>query len=133
MEIRVYYKDTDAAGVVYYAHYLDFFEIARTEYMRQRGLKVEEYAASGLLFVVVSVQVDYKSPARYGDILCISTKVSEVGAASFVFQHQITHKADKRLIVEGSTKIGCVNKQGRPVRLPLELVQRLKSSPQTVK
>jgi acyl-CoA thioester hydrolase len=125
VEIRVYYKDTDAGGVVYNANYLCFFEMARTEYMRERGLSIEEYINNGLSFVVVHAELNYKSPARYGDVLWISTQLAELKRTSFVFQHQIINKADQRLIVTGTTKLCCLDKQGKVRALPPEIVQKL--------
>ena len=68
MEVRIYYEDTDAAGVVYHANYLKFFERARTEYFRDRGLFVAELAAAGFVFPVVRMEVDFISPARHDDL-----------------------------------------------------------------
>ncbi|MFA6281569.1 MAG: YbgC/FadM family acyl-CoA thioesterase, partial [Candidatus Omnitrophota bacterium] len=75
MQKRIYYHDTDCGGVVYYANYLKYLEEARTEYMRERGLDLKELAGTGLLFVVKKVEIEYKSPARYADLLEISTKL----------------------------------------------------------
>jgi acyl-CoA thioester hydrolase len=127
VELRVYYKDTDAGGVVYYANYLHFFEMARTEYMRKIGLPTEEYVNAGILFVVVHAELDYKSPARYGDVLFITTQVTEVKRTSFVFQHRIINQADQRLVVTGNARLCCLNEQGRVRALPPELVQKLRS------
>ena len=67
MEIRIYYEDTDCGGVVYYANYLKYFERARTQYLEERGLSVAGLMNEGTVFVVVHAEVDYRSPARYGD------------------------------------------------------------------
>ncbi len=127
MEIRVYYKDTDAGGVVYYANYLRFFEVARTEYMRELGISIEEYINNGTLFVVVHAELDYKSPAGYGDVLSIATWVVELKKASFTFQHQIINQADQRLIVTGNTTLCCINEQRKVQALPPELLYKLKA------
>ena len=127
LEIRVYYKDTDAGGVVYYANYLSYFEIARTEFLRQQGLVVEDYVSQGILFMVAEAQLKYISPAYYGDILSITTQVSDLKRVSLVFQHQITTQDQSTLIVQGSTKIACVNTSGKPIKLPQEFLQKLNS------
>jgi len=128
VEIRVYYKDTDTAGVVYYANYLRFFEVARTEYLRQLGFAVEDFMAAGVLFVVVRVEIDYHAPAHYGDVLEVSTSPTQVKPASFCLAHQIHRKTDQRLIAEGNTRLGCINSQGRPIRLPENLLSCLKDA-----
>jgi acyl-CoA thioester hydrolase len=81
MEIKIYYEDTDCGGVVYYANYLKYFERARTHYLEERGLSVAGLMKEGTVFVVVHAEVDYRSPARYGDWLVIETVVSENGRA----------------------------------------------------
>ena len=126
MEIRVYYKDTDAGGVVYYANYLRFFEMARTEYMREIGISIEAYINNGTLFMVVHAELDYKSPARYGDILSIATCVVDLKKASFAFQHQITNQANQQLIVTGKIRLCCTNEQQKVQALPLEVLNKLK-------
>ncbi len=122
-ELRVYYKDTDAAGVVYYANYLKFLEVARTEYLRDLGLAVEGYLSQGIQFAVVEVHVKYKSPARYGELLQISTEVEELRAASFTLRHTVWagRHGLQRLAVYASTRLGCINSQLKPMRLPGEL------------
>ncbi len=127
LELRVYYHDTDAGGVVYYANYLKFLEVARTEYMRRRGLDVAEYAAQGILFVVAQAQIDYRSPARYGDVLQIQTAVPQLKRASLIFAHKVINKADQRLIVSAQIKIGCLNSQGKPIPFPPEVKAGLAS------
>ncbi len=122
IEIRVYYEDTDCGEVVYYANYLRYFERARTEYLRQRGISVANYASRGILFMVVSVEVEYISPAHYDDILLVYTDVSNIKGASFIFNHSIKEKNTEKLIVKGSTRMVCVDKSTkRPHRLPEEL------------
>ena len=118
MEIKVYYNDTDAGGVVYYANYLRYFEIARTEYISQKGVSISDYHKRGIVFMVIRVEIEYRSPARYGDILTISTDVEDVSGATFELSHIIVNKVDKSLIVEGKTKLVCINDKGRPMRLP---------------
>lgn len=121
MEFRIYYQDTDAGGVVYYANYLRFMEIARTEYLRECGLSIEEYAAKGILFIVAQAHIDYHTPTRYGDILQIKTKLTQLKRVSFVFEHQIFNKVKQKLAVSAQTKIACINSSGRPTPFPPEI------------
>ncbi|MGI6119745.1 MAG: YbgC/FadM family acyl-CoA thioesterase, partial [Desulfosporosinus sp.] len=78
MEIRVYYEDTDAGGVVYYSNYLKFFERAKTEFFRDRGLSIAELARSGLVFPVVHLEINYRSSALHDDLVRVETAVQEI-------------------------------------------------------
>lgn len=127
LEIRIYYEDTDGEGVVYYANYLRYFERARTEFLRDQGLEVAEFAQEGILFIVVEVQVKYHSPARYNDILVIDTEISELKNASFIFSHAIREKSTNRPVVSGSARLACINQKGKPRRLPEKFAKNLKS------
>ena len=94
IEKRVYYHDTDCGGVVYYASYLKYFEEARTEHLRNIGIDVAEYAAKGSLFAVVHLDVDYKCPARYGDVVRVSAGIETIGNASIHIMQEMK-KGDK--------------------------------------
>jgi tol-pal system-associated acyl-CoA thioesterase len=119
IEIRVYYEDTDSGEMVYYANYLRYFERARTEYLRDLGFSVAEYAQKGTLFVVSSAQIKYIAPAFYDAFLVIETQVTEKKGASLTFSHRVIDKASQKLIVTGSAQLVCVNKQtGKPQKLP---------------
>lgn len=123
MEIRIYYEDTDCGGIVYYANYLKYFERARTEYFRERGIDIAAYAAAGILFVVAHVEVDYRLPARYNDLLAIETEVADFSRASLTFSHLIGRRGSEEIVVEGWARLVCVDEQGKPRRLPEEVTQ----------
>ncbi|MBI4713511.1 MAG: acyl-CoA thioesterase [Planctomycetes bacterium] len=89
MEINIYYADTDCGGVVYYANYLKYFEYGRTEYMRQRGLDPSELTKSGIVFTVVTADVVYHAPSRYGDTIIVDTYIVETSRASFTFGYKV--------------------------------------------
>jgi acyl-CoA thioester hydrolase len=125
MEIRIYYEDTDAGGVVYYANYLRYFERARTEYLRERGLSVSELAERGSIFPVVRLEVDYRAPARHDDLLRIETHVLEVGKTSFTVGQQAVRAVDGKLLVDAKVTLVCVSPQMKARRLPEELLQLL--------
>jgi acyl-CoA thioester hydrolase len=129
MQIRVYYEDTDCGGVVYYANFLRYFERARTEYLRDRGIEVAAYAAAGLLFVVSHAEVSYRSPGRYNDVLEVETDVVDLTRTSLTFGHEIHRVGDDRLIVEGAARLVCVDERGKPRRLPEEFLERLNAEP----
>ncbi|MBI4620534.1 MAG: YbgC/FadM family acyl-CoA thioesterase [Desulfobacterales bacterium] len=125
MEIRVYYEDTDCGGVVYYANYLKYFERARTEFLRDRGQFLTDYMEKGIEFIVVRAEVDYRSPARYNDVLDITTTVSEIARASFIMEYTVLRKEDGRLLASGMTRLACINKNGKPVRIPDSMLKIL--------
>ena len=125
MEIRIYYEDTDAGGVVYHANYLRYFERARTEYLRERGLSVGELAAQGSIFPVVRMEVDFRAPGRHDDLLRIETEVLEVGKTSFTVGQQAVRAVDGKLLVDAKVTLVCVNPRMKARRLPEELLQAL--------
>ena len=129
MEICIYYEDTDCGGVVYYANYLPYFERARTQYLEERGLSVAGLMNEGTVFVVVHAEVDYRSPARYGDRLVIETVVSDMTAASFTFSHVIREQESQRVVVEGSARLAATNGKGKVTRLDKAMVAMLQFSP----
>ncbi len=91
--IRVYYEDTDAGGVVYHANYICFFERARTEFLRQGGFSQQALLAENFAFVVKSLTIDYKLPARLDDLLSVQTTVKAVKKATIIFEQNL-FKAD---------------------------------------
>ena len=129
MDIRIYYEDTDCGGMVYYANYLKYFERARTQYLEERGLSVAGLMKEGTVFVVVHAEVDYRSPARYGDQLVIETVVSQMMAASFTFSHVIRERESRRVVVEGSARLAATDGNGKVKRLDRAMVAALQSSP----
>jgi acyl-CoA thioester hydrolase len=123
--VRVYWEDTDAGGVVFYANYLKFFERARTEWLRgfdvsQELLRTEQQA----MFIVSETALRYLQPARLDDLLRITVKTRELGKASLVVAQQAWR--DDTLLAEGSIRIGCVDAGTfRPRRIPSTLRDRL--------
>jgi acyl-CoA thioester hydrolase len=108
--VRVYYEDTDAAGLVYYANYLKFMERARTEWLRSIGYEQDRLRErDGIIFAVRSVQVEYHLPARFNDALEVSASVANKGRASLTFRQQVRRVADARLLCSGEIKIACVD------------------------
>jgi acyl-CoA thioester hydrolase len=124
--VRVYYEDTDAGGVVFYANYLKFFERARTEMLRAMGYEQDELIANeGIIFVVRSVLVDYLSPARFNEQLQVSADVSQAKKASLTFEQVITRGDD--VLCKGIIRIACLDAQGmRPKAIPEKLLEQLK-------
>ncbi|MCJ7546369.1 MAG: acyl-CoA thioesterase [Deltaproteobacteria bacterium] len=124
-ETRIYYGDTDAGGVIYYANYLRYFEKSWFEYLAARGLSLVEWEKEGIFFIIKRVEVDYISPARYGEIIEVQTDVSEVTRASFTFYHRVILKDTSRLIAEGKNQMVWISAEGKLRRFPPEFLQRL--------
>lgn len=129
MDIRIYYEDTDCGGMVYYGNYLKYFERARTHYLEDHGLSVAELMKAGTIFVVVHAEVDYRSPARYGDRLTVETVVSDITAASFTFSHVIRERESQRVVVEGSARLAATDGNGKVKRLDKAMVAVLQLGP----
>lgn len=118
MLLRVYYEDTDAAGVVYHSNYLNYCERARTEYLRERGCSVAELAADGAIFPVVRMEIDFKAPARHDELLRITTLPLRVGGSSFVLRQQVLRETDGQLLVELMVTLACVSPALKARRIP---------------
>lgn len=123
--VRVYWEDTDAGGVVFYANYLKFFERARTEWLRSLGVEQQALRdATGAIFVVGETSVRYLRPARLDDLLQVTAALRETGRASMTIAQQ-AWRGDE-LLAEGDIRIGCVDAQSfRPRRIPPTLTDRL--------
>jgi len=116
LKIKIYYEDTDAGGIVYYANYLKYLERARTEFLLEKGIDVAEYHKKGYLFAVIHVDVNYKRPARLGEIIDVTTEVTELTNVTITLKHQIFR--DDTLLVEAYVKVACIDKDGKPRRIP---------------
>lgn len=126
-QVRVYYEDTDAGGVVFYANYLKFFERARTELLRKHNINQRELLeTTGLVFVVRRVHVEYRSSARLDDALDITARPRLDGRTRLIFDQEAYRAADNKLLCRAEAEIICVTADGfRPRPLPpviLEIV-----------
>jgi len=121
--VRVYYEDTDAGGVVYYANYLKFMERARSEWLRSLGVEQDMLRqTSGVLLMVHSLTMNYLRSARFNDQLQVSVAVKVMGRAKVTFHQQIT--CADNLLCQGDVTIVCVDeKSGKPIGFPEELKQ----------
>jgi acyl-CoA thioester hydrolase len=120
--LRIYWEDTDAGGVVFYANYLKFFERARTEWLRHLGLGQQALReATGAIFVVTDTRVSYRAPARLDDLLAVTVALQRAGTASMTIAQQAWREGT--LLAEGEIRIGCVDVGTfRPRRIPPEVV-----------
>jgi acyl-CoA thioester hydrolase len=124
IKLKVYYEDTDAGGVVYYANYLRYLERARMEFLYEKGIDVIDYHNRGIFFVVTNLEIAYKKSARLGDQLTVTTEIVELRNASLRLKNQILRpggegNSGEELIVEAFITLACVE-NGRLRRLPDE-------------
>lgn len=125
--IRVRYADTDRMGIVYYGNYPAFFEVGRSEYMRQKGYPYRDLEALGYHLVVVGLEAKYYNTATYDDILIVKTRVTEMKSRGITFHYVITR--DGTLVVEGTTKHICVNTDKKPVTIPQKVIEIFRDGP----
>jgi acyl-CoA thioester hydrolase len=118
MEVRIYYEDTDAAGVVYHANYLRYFERARTEFFRERGVLVSGLADAGYIFPVVRMELDFRAPGRHDDLLRIETTPENLGGSSFSMRQLAVRIADGKVLVSALVKLVCVDPDMKVRRIP---------------
>jgi acyl-CoA thioester hydrolase len=126
--VRVYYEDTDAGGIVFYANYLKFFERARTEWLRAAGVDQQRLIdREGAAFVVKRAAIDYHAPARLDDEITLTLAIEKLGGASIQFV-QKAYKGDL-LLVEASVKVGCVDiATVRPRSLPRDVADKMRAA-----
>ncbi|MGB5450602.1 MAG: tol-pal system-associated acyl-CoA thioesterase [Sedimenticolaceae bacterium] len=127
--VRVYYEDTDAGGVVYYANYLKYLERARTEWLRYLGFGQDTLMRdAGILFAVRRVEIDYLLPARFDDALLVELEIEEIGRASLTFGQRIVRTPDT-VLSRATVKVACLEKQRfRPVAIPDNIRETLKNA-----
>ncbi len=122
--MRVYYEDTDLAGIVYYANYLKFIERARTEWVRELGIdQVQLKADAGIVFAVRRLEADYKQPACFDDVLTVQTEVSKSTGARLILTQTI-HRSGTTLFKAEVTLVA-LTADGRPARLPADVRRTL--------
>ena len=125
VEVRVRYPEVDRMGVVHHTVHLIWFEIGRTELMRSRGLPYATLEDDGLFLPVIEAACTYRAPARYDDVLTVSTEVTESGPVRVSFSYRVERAADRCLIATGMTRHAAVSRNGRPRRLPAGIRERL--------
>lgn len=129
LSVRVYYEDTDAAGIVYYANYLRFMERARTEWLRDLGYEQDELREQfGLVFVVRHVDLDYLAPARFNDLLWVTGRVIDNSRTAFTVEQNVYRQRDEKLLCKGEVRLVCVDiGRFRPKSIPGEILEKLKN------
>jgi acyl-CoA thioester hydrolase len=117
--LRVYYEDTDLAGIVYYANYLKFIERARTEYVRMLGIDQKQLKDEGIVFAVRRVEADYLAPARFDDELMVETTLLAVTGVRIILQQQV--KRGETLLFSAEVTVIALQESGLPARLPANI------------
>jgi acyl-CoA thioester hydrolase len=126
--IRVYYEDTDAGGIVFYANYLKFFERARTEWLRALGVHQHELIEQhGAMFVVKNASIDYHAPAKLDDVITLTLSIEKLGRASVHFVQQAS--VGPALLASARIKVGCVDRAAlKPRALPDAVAAKMRAA-----
>ncbi|TWU13793.1 Acyl-CoA thioester hydrolase YbgC [Symmachiella macrocystis] len=123
IQVRVRYSETDAMGYLHHANYLNFFEMGRTELLRASGGNYRSVEEQGLFIVVVKMEVRYRAPARYDDMLTVKTQLIRSSPAKLIHNYQVFR--DDVLLCEAETLLGCVDAEGKIQRMPDFLSEQL--------
>ena len=126
LSIRVYYEDTDLAGIVYYANYLKFIERGRSEWVREMGIDQNALKADGYVFAVRRVAADYLRPAKFDDLLTVETVMGPIKGARFVMDQRVL-RGDEVLFTASVTVV-VINDAGRAARLPADIRRKLQDA-----
>lgn len=118
-QIRVYYEDTDMAGIVYYANYLRYIERARSDWVREIGIDQLALKSEGIVFAVRRIEADYIQPAHFDDVLEVATTLKKLTPARMVMAQEV--RRGDALIFAAEVTTACIGAGGKPVRLPAEL------------
>jgi acyl-CoA thioester hydrolase len=127
-ELRVRYGDTDMMGIVYYANYLRYFEIARVEYLRLLGRDYRAIEREGIAMAVTEATCVYHLPARFDDLLTLHCRVSDLRRATLTFRYEIRRQPDADLVTRGHTVHACLDRATfRPTRIPEDIRQAVEA------
>ena len=125
-QIRVRYGETDQMGVVYHANYASYFEVGRTEWLREYGITYKSMEETGVMLPVISLEIKYKNSARYDDLLTIKTSIKKLPSARIEFDYELVNESGDLLAI-GSTDLVFIDmKRNRPMRCPDYLLDKLK-------
>lgn len=124
---RVRFVETDLMGVVHHSNYFRWFEMGRVEYMRQAGVFLTDLLEEGIIFPIRDVSCQYRSPARFDDLICIETTMAELSPVKMVFGYQIMKVEGNVLLATGKTINLFTNSTGKIIRLPGKYYERLQT------
>jgi acyl-CoA thioester hydrolase len=125
---RVIYGDTDQMGVAYYANYLRWFEMGRTEFLRQQRMPYSSIEQMGYRFPVTELSCRYHRPAHYDETIIIETRLVSTGRVALRFNYKLSREEDDLVIAEGWTRHACVNPEGRVTKIPSDLRLKLQAA-----
>jgi acyl-CoA thioester hydrolase len=125
LDIKVRFAETDAMGIVHHSNYIIWFEAGRIAWMDAVGMPYSEVADGGNHFSVIGVQVEYRSPSRFGDTVRIFTHVTELRSRKVSFAYEVRNIADNLLLVSGYSQHICVDLEGRMAKIPAPVFERL--------
>lgn len=123
LELTVRYVETDKSGRVYHANYLMYLDLARTDFLKQAGIKYGEVEKQGVFFVVSQVEAEYLKPIEFSDKIKIVTELKEVKKASLSFVYEMF--CQDRLVFTGRTRLAAVSQDGKILRIPDEIIKRI--------
>lgn len=128
LNIRIYYKDTDAGGVVYHTRYAEFMEMARTELLREAGITAEELVREyGILVPVIDMSLKFKSPARYDDVVTVRTEIIELTPTRLVCDYEIVNQTATVLVTASTTNCAVRSRGFKITQFPKDLLEQLHS------
>lgn len=124
-KIRVRYGETDQMGVVYHANYANYFEVGRTEWLRQYGLTYKSMEDNGIMLPVISLEIKYKNSAKYDDVLTVKTSIKNLPKARIEFDYELVNENQELLATGNTVLVFMDTKRNRPTRCPDYLMKRL--------
>jgi acyl-CoA thioester hydrolase len=123
IEIRVRYAEADAMGVLHHSRYWVYFEMGRTELLRRQGVAYSDCEKAGVFFVVAKCSARFLAPARYDNVLTLTTRIARTGAARIDHAYELKRASDGKLLATAETTLACVNRDGQIIPIP-DLVPR---------
>jgi len=126
VEIKVRYQETDAQGRVYHSNYFVWYDVARTEYLRQHDCSYKELEKQGVFFVVTEVKNKYIRGLEFDDLIAVKVALVRVGAASFELEYDVVDKKTNEIVSKGWTKLAVVDKFGKVIKIPSEILEKIK-------
>ena len=131
--VRIYYEDTDHGGVVYHANYLRYMERARTEFLRTAGIELDAVQQRwGVIFAVTRLAIDYRTPARFNDLLQVVSTIERPRGARLRYHQQIVRQRDEAVITDAAVDLACIDTSGKPRRIPSEINAILRKLASTI-
>jgi len=118
IQIRVRYAEADQMGLLHHSRYWVYFEMGRCELLRLRGISYRQCEEMGIFFVVAKCSARFQAPARYDDVLVLTTRLARMGAARIDHSYELKRRSDGRLLATAETTVACVNRQGQIVPIP---------------